>query len=46
MKLLCSKCRIEYKPVHNVVLVVEYAAFGPYKLWEADEWACPSCGAK
>ena len=42
-KLLCSRCQVELKPVLNGVQVIEMASFGPYKLWQADEWGCPSC---
>lgn len=45
MKLVCSKCKIELRPKTNGVKVVEYAGFGPYKIWEADEWECRNCGS-
>lgn len=44
-KLVCSSCQLEYTVKKTGVHVVEYAEFGPYKLWEADEWECPGCGA-
>ena len=43
MKILCSHCELEMRPYLNGVNVIEYAAFGPYKLWMADEWQCPMC---
>ena len=42
-KLVCTKCEIELYPKKNEVYVVENAQFGPYKIWSADLWACPSC---
>lgn len=45
-KMVCSKCEQELRPSTNGVHVVEYAYFGPYKLWQADEWVCPVCGIK
>lgn len=46
MKIVCSLCEVEFRPFLNGVNVIEYAAFGPYKLWQADEWQCPTCGAR
>lgn len=46
MKLLCVACEVEMKPSVNGVDVIEYASFGPYKVWFADEYACPNCGVK
>ncbi len=43
---VCSKCEVEFRPSKNGVEVVDYASFGPYKIWEADEWECPSCHTK
>ena len=44
MKLVCVKCEGEMRPRNNDAAVVEMANFGPYKLWNADIWACPGCG--
>lgn len=45
-KLVCVKCECEYKVELNGVGVVETASFGPYRLWNADLWKCPGCGAE
>ena len=42
-KIVCSECQVEFRPTTNGVKVIEYASFGPYKIWEADEWECPKC---
>lgn len=44
-KLLCVRCEQELRPSINGVVVVEYSDLGPYKVWSADEWTCPICGA-
>lgn len=44
-KLVCSKCEVELLIAKSGVAVIEHASFGPYKLWMADEWRCPNCGA-
>ena len=31
------------RPARNGVTVLDYAGFGPYQTWEADEWECPTC---
>ncbi|MDP2661182.1 MAG: hypothetical protein Q8R28_10690 [Dehalococcoidia bacterium] len=41
---VCVPCETEMRPTRNDVAVVDYAAFGPYKVWDADEFTCPSCG--
>ena len=43
MPPICSKCQINLRPVKNGVEVLELADFGPYRLWEADEYECPRC---
>lgn len=43
-KMVCSACEVQLVPSENGVILVEYASFGPYKAWEADEWKCPRCG--
>ena len=45
-KMVCTNCEVEYRPSTNGVEVIEYASFGPYKFWEADEWECPGCKTK
>ena len=42
-KLVCPECKCEYRPKENGVIVIEYASFGPYKVWFADLWRCPGC---
>ena len=44
--IVCSKCEVEFRCVKKGVKMVDYASFGPYKVWEADEWECPGCGVK
>jgi len=41
---VCVKCRKEMRPERNGVKYVEYADFGPYKIWDSDKWICPECG--
>ena len=41
---VCATCQMEMKPELNGVGVLDMADFGPYALWEADLWKCPSCG--
>jgi hypothetical protein len=43
---MCAKCHIELHCKQNGVYVMEYAGQLPYKLWEADLWDCPGCGAE
>ena len=45
---ICSKCQCAYQcgPGTTGVTVIEYADFGPYKVWSADERVCPGCGSK
>lgn len=45
-KMVCVKCQTELKPETNGVLLIEMAYFGPYKVWYADAWKCPGCGAE
>jgi len=40
----CVDCECDFKPEKNGVYLLEMADFGPYKLWNADLWKCPSCG--
>ena len=48
MKLLCVRCRVEFRPKQNEVKVVEMfnSPPRPYRIWEADLWACPGCGTE
>jgi DNA-directed RNA polymerase subunit RPC12/RpoP len=43
---VCVVCEVEFRPVKNGVVVVEYASYGPVSLTEADEFECPKCGHK
>lgn len=43
-KPVCVSCQLEYEPEKNGVALLDYASFGPYKLWEADKWKCKGCG--
>ena len=45
-KMVCSRCQLELVFTKMGVSVVEYADFGPYKLWNADELECPGCHVK
>lgn len=45
---VCARCQREMYPKTNGVIVIEHAKSvpGPYKLWEADLWACHGCDAE
>ncbi len=43
---VCSRCEVEMRPFKNGVQVIDYASYGAYQIWEADEWACPGCDNK
>ena len=43
---ICSACHVEMRCSLNGVVVVDHASFGPYALWNADEWECQSCAHK
>lgn len=45
-KLLCPKCRVEYRSFTSGVNVIEMFNDPPepYKIWLADLWVCPGCG--
>ena len=45
MNISCAACHVELRPQKNDVHVIEYADIGPYKIWAADLWVCPHCGA-
>jgi len=47
-KLVCCKCEIELKIDKSGVAVIETfnSPAKPYKIWNADRWVCPECGAK
>lgn len=45
-KLVCVKCQRQLRPETNGATVIDYASFGPYKVWDADIWKCPECGQK
>lgn len=42
MKVICTLCNRSLT-CERAVDVVEYADFGPYKLWRADVYKCPGC---
>ena len=44
MKPICVKCKIEYRPEKNGVVVEYMASFGSYQLFFADLHKCPKCG--
>jgi len=43
-KVVCTACQTEYHPKKNGVIVIEMAAFGVYKVYNADLWVCWGCG--
>lgn len=43
---VCRKCQREFRPQTIGVRVLDMAEFGPYKLWMADVYQCPVCGAE
>jgi len=43
--LVCVSCKMQMKPEKNGVYFIEYAGFGPYKIWHTDKLKCPRCGA-
>lgn len=47
-KQICVKCSVEFKIEKNSVMVVEMFSDPPqpYKIWSADMWKCPTCGAE
>jgi hypothetical protein len=42
-KPVCTKCGIELRPEINGVGLLDLASFGPYALYDADLWECPTC---
>ena len=42
---VCAKCKVVLRCKENDVGAIECADFGPYQLWSADLWECPTCGA-
>lgn len=47
----CVTCRRFFRPKKNSVCIEEGlpladGSWAPYKLWDADLWACPGCGAE
>jgi len=43
-KPVCIKCNTELRPEEVGVELLDMAEWGPYQLWNADLWKCPSCG--
>lgn len=41
---VCVKCGVELKPGTNGVGLLDMADFGPYQVWDADKYKCPTCG--
>jgi hypothetical protein len=41
---VCVKCHCELRPETNGVGILDIAEWGPYELYDADLWKCPSCG--
>jgi hypothetical protein len=42
----CSTCQVEYRIREIGVPVLEMAGPRAYRLWSADEYQCPVCGAR
>ena len=40
---LCCTCSLQMTCSGNDVIVIEFSDKGPYRLWYADEYSCPSC---
>ena len=40
---VCVKCRTEMRPETNGVGLLDMAEYGPYKVWDADLYKCPTC---
>lgn len=43
-KPVCVKCQRDMSRMESGRVVLDRAAWGPYQLWFADLWKCPSCG--
>lgn len=43
---VCATCQVSFRPIQNGVPVIEMASYGPYRLWAADVYVCPSCGRR
>ena len=43
---VCPKCHCELRPETNGVGILDMADWGPYELYDADLWKCPSCGVE
>lgn len=43
-KPVCVPCGKEFRPHNNDGAVLDYADFGPFRLWLCDIWKCPGCG--
>ena len=41
---VCPKCERELHPEKNGVGVLDMAGDSEYEVYDADLWACPSCG--
>ena len=40
---VCVKCQTEMRPETNGVGLLDMASYGPYKVWDADLYKCPTC---
>jgi len=45
---ICVKCEVEFRPEKNGIYVQEmcHEDKETYKVWCADKWKCPICGAE
>jgi hypothetical protein len=43
-KLICVTHQRELVPAENGVNVIELANFGPFRIWQTDQWSCPHLG--
>lgn len=46
MKLVCAKCGKELRCKKNEIIVEELVLSKSCRIWEADLWECPKCGAE
>lgn len=56
--IVCVPCKLFFRPAKTGVVIEEGMPlgpvqadgspdrWGPYKLWSADKWKCPGCGAE
>lgn len=46
MKMVCAKCKKELRCKKNEIIVEELVLSKSCRIWEADLWECPKCGAE